>query len=249
MSEELKEQLENEISQELLKLSKLEPGSAEAHRHSEVVKRLFDCLSEYDKHAIDVAVNADKYELESRKMDIDETRVEIEKSKLEKDDKRIEIEQTKASNEAERVSIERSRLGIEEKRVDLEGDKLKRDDERIEIERTKASTEKARVEIEKSRAGIEAAKVEVEKSRLKIERDRILSEAKIKKQDFIAKNFDTLCRATEVVVRIGLETATILIPIHFYSSWLTAGFEFEKTGNITSSTLRGLTNKFKPTRR
>ena len=37
-------------------------------------------------------------------------------------------------------------------------------------------------------------------------------------------------------------------PLILYNSWMKKGFEFEKTGMITSQTFRGLIGKFKPSR-
>lgn len=48
--------------------------------------------------------------------------------------------------------------------------------------------------------------------------------------------------------RLGVEAASILLPIMFYAVWMRRGFKFEETGTYTSTTFRGLFNRFKPTR-
>lgn len=47
--------------------------------------------------------------------------------------------------------------------------------------------------------------------------------------------------------RLGLEAAGIILPMIFYAAWMKRGFRFEETGTYTSTTFRGLFNRFKPT--
>lgn len=49
--------------------------------------------------------------------------------------------------------------------------------------------------------------------------------------------------------RLGLEAAGIILPMIFYAAWMKRGFRFEETGTYTSTTFRGLFNRFKPTRK
>jgi len=49
--------------------------------------------------------------------------------------------------------------------------------------------------------------------------------------------------------RLGVEAASILLPMMFYAVWMRRGFKFEETGTYTSTTFRGLFNRFKPTRK
>ncbi len=46
--------------------------------------------------------------------------------------------------------------------------------------------------------------------------------------------------------RLGVDTAGIVLPLIFYAVWMRRGFKFEETGTFTSSTFRGLINRFKP---
>ncbi len=50
-------------------------------------------------------------------------------------------------------------------------------------------------------------------------------------------------------IRIGLDVAGLLVPIMFYSAWMRKGFKFEETGTYTSTTFRGLFNRFRPTKK
>ena len=48
--------------------------------------------------------------------------------------------------------------------------------------------------------------------------------------------------------RIGMEAAGIILPLVFYAVWMRRGLKFEETGTYTSTTFRGLFNRFKPTK-
>lgn len=50
-------------------------------------------------------------------------------------------------------------------------------------------------------------------------------------------------------VRIGIAAAELMIPIMFYNIWMRKGFKFEETGSFTSTTFKGLINRFRPTRK
>jgi len=49
--------------------------------------------------------------------------------------------------------------------------------------------------------------------------------------------------------RLGVEAASIILPLVFYAAWMKRGFKFEETGTYTSTTFRGLFNRFKPTKK
>lgn len=49
--------------------------------------------------------------------------------------------------------------------------------------------------------------------------------------------------------RLGVEAAGIILPLIFYAAWMKRGFRFEETGTFTSTTFRGLFNRFKPTKK
>ena len=74
------------------------------------------------------------------------------------------------------------------------------------------------------------------------ELDRQESEDQFKK-DQLAE------QAKDRYVRLGLEAAGIILPLAFYAVWMKKGFKFEETGIYTSTTFRGLFNRFKPTKK
>lgn len=49
--------------------------------------------------------------------------------------------------------------------------------------------------------------------------------------------------------RVGIAAAELLIPLICYGIWMNKGFKFEETGTFTSSTFKGLINRFKPTKK
>lgn len=49
--------------------------------------------------------------------------------------------------------------------------------------------------------------------------------------------------------KLGLEAAGIILPLIFYATWMKRGFKFEETGAYTSTTFRGLFNRFRPTKK
>lgn len=49
--------------------------------------------------------------------------------------------------------------------------------------------------------------------------------------------------------RVGIAAAEIILPLLFYASWMKKGFKFEEEGTFTSTTFRGLFNRFRPTKK
>lgn len=49
--------------------------------------------------------------------------------------------------------------------------------------------------------------------------------------------------------RVGIAAAELMIPLVFYGIWMKKGFKFEETGTYTSTTFRGLFNRFRPTKK
>lgn len=49
--------------------------------------------------------------------------------------------------------------------------------------------------------------------------------------------------------RVGIAAAELVLPLIFYGVWMKRGFKFEETGAFTSSTFKGLINRFRPTKK
>lgn len=50
-------------------------------------------------------------------------------------------------------------------------------------------------------------------------------------------------------ISLGIAAAEIILPLIFYAVWMRKGFKFEENGTYTSTTFRGLFNRFKPTKK
>lgn len=91
-----------------------------------------------------------------------------------------------------------------------------------------------------------------EENRLK---DDVLKEQQLKDENAVRER-DALIREEQLVeqvkdryIRLGIAAAEIILPLIFYSKWMKRGFKFEETGTFTSTTFRGLFNRFKPTKK
>jgi hypothetical protein len=71
----------------------------------------------------------------------------------------------------------------------------------------------------------------------------------IEEREMRLKNAQLAEQVKDRYFRLGLEAAGIVLPLVFYAVWMRRGFRFEETGTFTSTTFRGLFNKFKPTKR
>lgn len=49
--------------------------------------------------------------------------------------------------------------------------------------------------------------------------------------------------------KFGLEVGEVVVPLVFYSVWMTRGFKFEETGTYCSQTFRNFFSRLKPTRK
>lgn len=49
--------------------------------------------------------------------------------------------------------------------------------------------------------------------------------------------------------RLGISAAELILPLIFYAFWMRRGFKFEETGTYTSTTFKGLFNRFRPTKK
>ena len=100
---------------------------------------------------------------------------------------------------------------------------------------------------------IEESKLEAE---LKDKQERLdMDNRKIEIDDINHVNEETLKRdqmkeqAKDRYFKLAVAGAEIVIPIIFYSVWMYKGFKFEETQTFTSTTFKGLFNRFRPTKK
>lgn len=97
-------------------------------------------------------------------------------------------------------------------------------------------------------------------ARRKMDKENRLKDDAIKEQQLKDENSvherDELIRKEQLAeqvkdryIRLGIAAAEIILPLIFYSKWMKKGFKFEETGTFTSTTFRGLFNRFKPTKK
>lgn len=86
-------------------------------------------------------------------------------------------------------------------------------------------------------------------------KDDALKEQQLKDENSVRER-DELIRKEQLAeqvkdryIRLGIAAAEIILPLIFYSKWMKKGFKFEETGTFTSTTFRGLFNRFKPTKK
>lgn len=77
---------------------------------------------------------------------------------------------------------------------------------------------------------------------LKIDEVKSLEDTKVKNNQMSEQVKDRY-------FKLGIAAAELIIPLVFYGAWMKRGFKFEETGTFTSTTFRGLFNRFKPTKK
>lgn len=96
-------------------------------------------------------------------------------------------------------------------------------------------------------------KLKIEESKLDIERtekiERRVMDTNIQNNDATLKDFQMSEQVKDRYFRLGIAAAEIILPLVFYAAWMKRGFKFEEKGTYTSTTFRGLFNRFKPTKK
>lgn len=77
--------------------------------------------------------------------------------------------------------------------------------------------------------------------KLRIEEDKVNTERK-------ANDAARKVEARDRKIRLGVDIASIILPLLFYGQWMRMGFLFEEKHTFTSTTFRSLFNKFRPTK-
>ena len=114
-----------------------------------------------------------------------------------------------------------------------------------------------RLRIEEIKSELDA---EDKRSRRALESEASVRENEIKKsqldeqikadvQDEQYKRSQLDEQAKDRYFKLGIAATELLIPLMFYGIWMRKGFKFEETGTYTSTTFRGLFNRFRPTKK
>lgn len=78
--------------------------------------------------------------------------------------------------------------------------------------------------------------------------NRVMEE-KSKAQDNEIKRQQISENVKDRYFRVAIAGAELLVPLMFYGFWMRKGFKFEETGTFTSTTFKGLLNRFRPTKK
>lgn len=96
-------------------------------------------------------------------------------------------------------------------------------------------------------------KLSIEESRSEWEADekynRRVMEDEANTRDDELKQTQIAEQVKDRYFRLGIAAAELIIPLMFYGIWMKKGFKFEETGTYTSTTFRGLFNRFRPTKK
>lgn len=79
--------------------------------------------------------------------------------------------------------------------------------------------------------------------------NRRVMEQEANTRDNEVKHTQIAEQVRERYFRVGIAAAELIIPLMFYGIWMKKGFKFEETGTYTSTTFKGLFNRFRPTRK
>lgn len=79
--------------------------------------------------------------------------------------------------------------------------------------------------------------------------DQNKADTDLRYEDLALKENQMKSEQLHKFIGYGLEAAGIIVPLIFYGVWMNKGFKFEESGTFTSTTFRGLFQKFKPTRK
>ena len=67
-------------------------------------------------------------------------------------------------------------------------------------------------------------------------------------RECILKEEEAKDRKKDRLIRACISGAELVWPLLFYAVWMKKGLKFEETGTFTSTTFRGLLNRFRPTK-
>lgn len=93
---------------------------------------------------------------------------------------------------------------------------------------------------------VDLYKLKIEEEKNELNHQEAMDEASI---DEAFKKIQTEEQRKDRYFRVGLEAAGIILPLIFYGVWMRKGFRFEENGTFTSTTFKGLFNRFKPTQK
>jgi hypothetical protein len=80
---------------------------------------------------------------------------------------------------------------------------------------------------------------------LNLNRERFEFEKRKLEKDDAIRALENSERKKDRIIKIVLDSSSIILPLIFYGIWMRRGFEFEENGSYTSATFRNLFGQFK----
>lgn len=90
---------------------------------------------------------------------------------------------------------------------------------------------------------------EIKKQQIEEQINRRIMEEQAGQQDVNIRKQQVKEQVYDRYFKAGIAVAELIIPLICYGIWMNKGFRFEETGTITSSTFKGLINRFRPTKK
>lgn len=88
-------------------------------------------------------------------------------------------------------------------------------------------------------------KLKIEETKTELDYEKEIDEHKRNDQ---TKKEQLSEQVKERYFRVGIAAAELVLPLIFYAVWMKKGFKFEESGTYTSTTFKGLFNRFRPTK-
>ena len=96
-------------------------------------------------------------------------------------------------------------------------------------------------------------RLKIDESKMELDVDEKYSRREMEKEtnakDEEFRNIQLNEQVKDRYFRVGIAAAELIIPLIFYGIWMRKGFKFEETGAFTSTTFKGLFNRFRPTKK
>ncbi len=98
----------------------------------------------------------------------------------------------------------------------------------------------------------ELYKLKIDEEKVKAEstdkEDRRKTENDFGQREIVLKEEEAKELKKDRLIRVCISGAELILPLLFYAVWMRKGLKFEETGTFTSTTFRGLFNRFRPTK-
>ena len=250
MNDEIRAKLGEEISNELSNLAVLASGSEEQRTAIENIVKL------YKVGVDDENVDADYDEKYNRReMDNKRTEEEFGMRKQEFGLKKQEFDKQVQVFEHD-VEKHKEEFGLREKEFELKKQEFDRQMRLMEFDMQRHKEE---LELRKQEFDFKQRELDRQMQMMNFDMKQRRKEAELREHELNLKEIELDRQERENLrkessetidryIRLGVDVAQLILPLMFYGTWMKKGLRFEETGTFTSTTFRGLFNRFRPTK-